>query len=126
MSDPKAPDSATCVLVVEDDAGLSKQLKWSLEGYELVFVENRADAIAAVRRHQPSVVLQDLGLPPDPEGVEEGMQALREILSIAPQTKIIVVTGNADRDAALKAVGYGAYDFYQKPVDLEILRLIVD
>ncbi len=126
MSNTKDKESAACVLVVEDDPGLSKQLKWSLEGYELVFAENRADAVAAVRRHQPAVVLQDLGLPPDPDGVEEGMQSLREILSIAPQTKVIVVTGNADRDAALRAVRHGAYDFYQKPVDLEILKLIVD
>ena len=114
------------VLLVEDDIGLQKQLKWSLDGYDLVCARDRAEAMAALHRHQPAVVLQDLGLPPDPEGVSEGFAALREILSVAPHTKIIVITGNADRDNALKAVGYGAYDFYQKPVDVAVLKLMVD
>jgi two-component system NtrC family response regulator len=78
-----------------------------------------------LRRFEPPVVLQDLGLPPDPEGVGEGMATLKDILSIAPQTKVIVVTGNHDRDNAVKAVSLGAYDFYQKPVDTDVLRLLV-
>jgi two-component system NtrC family response regulator len=85
----------------------------------------RADALAQLRRFEPPVVLQDLGLPPDPEGVNEGMQTLRETLSLAPGTKVIVVTGNNDRDNAVRAVSLGAYDFYQKPVDTDVLRLIV-
>ncbi|MGE0030116.1 MAG: PEP-CTERM-box response regulator transcription factor [Steroidobacteraceae bacterium] len=117
---------ATAVLVVEDDPGLSKQLKWSLDGYETAFAADRTEAIALLRRHEPSVVLLDLGLPPDAEGVTEGFETLREILSLAPQTKVIVVTGNADRDNALKAVRFGAFDFYQKPVDVEVLKLLVD
>jgi two-component system NtrC family response regulator len=111
--------------VVEDDPGLQKQLKWSLDEYELVFAATRQEALAALRRHEPDVVLQDLGLPPDSEGATEGLQCLREILTVAPQTKIIVVTGNADRDNALHAVRYGAYDFYQKPIDLDVLKLIL-
>jgi two-component system NtrC family response regulator len=87
---------------------------------------NRGDAIAALRRREPAVVLLDLGLPPDAEGVGEGFEALREILSLAPETKVIVVTGNADRDNALKAVRFGAFDFFQKPVDVEVLKLLVD
>jgi len=114
------------LLVVEDDTGLQKQLKWSLDDYEVVFAATRAEALAALRRFEPAVVLQDLGLPPDPEGVTEGFEALKEILSLAPQTKVIVVTGNADRDNALHAVRYGAYDFYQKPIDIEVLKLILD
>ena len=113
------------LLVVEDDAGLQKQLKWSLDDYEVVFAATRQEALAALRRHEPGVVLQDLGLPPDPEGVTEGFEALKEILTIAPATKVIVVTGNADRDNALHAVRYGAYDFYQKPIDVEVLKLIL-
>jgi two-component system NtrC family response regulator len=120
------PTAATSVLVVEDDPGLAKQLKWSLADYAPVFAESRVEAIAALRRHEPSVMLLDLGLPPDAAGVTEGFETLREVLAIAPQTKVIVVTGNADRDNALKAVRFGAFDFYQKPVDLEVLRLIVD
>jgi two-component system NtrC family response regulator len=86
---------------------------------------SREEALTMARRFEPPVVLQDLGLPPDAEGVTEGMQTLREILSLAPQTKVIVVTGNADRDNAVRAVSLGAYDFYQKPVDTDVLRLLV-
>jgi two-component system NtrC family response regulator len=114
-----------CLLVVEDDPGLQKQLRWCLDDYQLVVVESRAAAVAAVRRHQPAVILQDLGLPPDPTGVGEGMATLVDIMTIAPRTKVIVVTGNHDRDNALRAVGCGAYDFYQKPLDVEVLKLIV-
>ena len=119
-------DDKATLLVVEDDPGMQKQLKWSLDDYALVFATMRQEAVAALRRHEPRVVLLDLGLPPDAEGVTEGFEALKAILSNAPQTKVIVVTGNADRDNALHAVRYGAYDFYQKPIDIEILKLIID
>ena len=113
------------LLIVEDDPGLRSQLRWAFEGYELSFAENRSEAIAAVRRFEPAVVLQDLGLPPDVEGATEGFATLTQTLELAPRTKIIVVTGNHDRDRAVKAVGMGAYDFYEKPVDIEALRLTV-
>ncbi|HXS31868.1 MAG TPA: response regulator, partial [Steroidobacteraceae bacterium] len=113
------------LLIVEDDAALRSQLKWSFEGFELFFAENRQQAIAALRQHEPQVVLQDLGLPPDAEGTAEGFATLSEILELAPATKVIVVTGNNDRDNAVRAVSLGAYDFYQKPVDTDVLRLIV-
>lgn len=114
------------LLIVEDDPGLMKQLKWCFDGYDVFTAEDRGSAIAEVRRHEPAVVLQDLGLPPDPEGVEEGLQTLQEILRIAPHTKVIVVTGNGDQQNALNSVSLGAYDFYQKPVDTDTLRLLVD
>ena len=113
------------LLIVEDDLGLQKQLKWCFDEHEVLIAATRTEAIAQLRRFEPPVVLQDLGLPPDPEGVGEGMATLHEILSIAPLTKVIVVTGNHDRDNAIKAVSLGAYDFYQKPVDTDVLRLIV-
>ncbi len=113
------------LLVVEDDLGLQKQLKWCFDEYEVVAATNRAEALTQLRRFAPAVVLQDLGLPPDAEGVGEGMNTLKEILGVAPTTKVIVVTGNADRDNAVRAVSLGAYDFYQKPVDTEVLRLLV-
>ncbi len=113
------------LLIVEDDLGLQKQLKWCFDEYEVIVAASRAEAIAHLRRFEPPVVLQDLGLPPDPGGVEEGMATLREILQLAPQTKVIVVTGNHDRDNAIRAVSFGAYDFYQKPVDTVVLKLIV-
>ncbi len=114
------------LLIVEDDPGLQKQLKWCFEDYEVLIAEDRNAALAAVRRFEPSVVLQDLGLPPDPEGVSEGFATLQEILKAAPRTKVIVVTGQLDKENAVKAVGRGAMDFYQKPVDTDVLRLVVN
>ncbi len=114
------------LLIVEDDPGLRSQLRWCFDGYEVLEAEDRASAISQVRRHDPGLVTLDLGLPPDPANASEGLALLEEILVEAPQTKVIVVTGNDDRDNALKAVSLGAYDFYIKPVDSELLRLIVD
>ncbi|MEM6579634.1 MAG: PEP-CTERM-box response regulator transcription factor [Pseudomonadota bacterium] len=114
------------LLVVEDDKGLQGQLKWAFDGFDVVISGDREDAIAQVRRIEPGVVLLDLGLPPDPGGVTEGMATLREILSLIPETKVVVVTGDNDRANAVKAIGMGAYDFYQKPADPEILSLIVE
>lgn len=119
------PEKINRLLIVEDDLGLRKQLKWCFEDHEVLFASNRIEALAQLKRHQPSVVLQDLGLPPDPAGVTEGMATLAEILSVAPHTKVIVVTGNHDTQNALHAVAAGAYDFYQKPVDTDVLKLLV-
>ena len=113
------------LLVIEDDPGLQSQLRWSFEGYEVVVAGDRESAIAELRRHEPAVVTLDLGLPPDPANASEGIAALEEILRLAPHTKIIVVTGNDDREHAVRSIAMGAYDFYQKPIDPEILQLIV-
>lgn len=121
----KEPDKPT-LLIVEDDIGLQSQLKWHFDQYEVAVAGDREAAIAAVRLHEPAVVLQDLGLPPDDEGVEEGFKTVQEILSLSPHTKIIVVTGNHDYENAVRAVALGAYDFYQKPVNTETLDLIVE
>ena len=114
------------LLIVEDDPGLLGQLKWCFEDYDVVTAEDRSSAITELRRHEPMVVLQDLGLPPNPEGVDEGLATLEETLKLAPHTKVIVVTGHGDQENALRAVAMGAYDFYQKPVDTETLQLLVD
>ena len=119
-------EQARKLLIVEDDPGLLSQLKWCFEGYDVYTAENREQAIAEVRRHEPSVILQDLGLPPKPEGVEEGLATLAETLKLAPHTKVIVVTGNGDQENALSAIAQGAYDFYEKPVDTDTLKLLVD
>lgn len=114
------------LLVVEDDKGLQSQLRWAFGDFEVIIAGDRETAITQLRRVEPGVVLLDLGLPPDPGGVTEGMATLQEILSLTPETKIIVVTGDDDRANAVKAIGLGAYDFYQKPADPEILGLIVE
>jgi len=114
------------LLIVEDDPGLQKQFKWSFEDYQVVLASDRKEAIDAVRRYNPTVITLDLGLPPDPTNASEGLSCLSEILELLPSAKIIVVTGNDDRENAIKAVALGAYDFYQKPVDLDILQLIIE
>ncbi|WP_202962468.1 PEP-CTERM-box response regulator transcription factor [Congregibacter litoralis] len=119
-------DAATPLLVVEDDEGLQSQLRWAFDSHEVIIAGDRKAAITALRRHQPGVVLLDLGLPPDPGGVTEGLATLGEILSLAPETKVIVVTGDNDRGNAVKAIAGGAYDFHQKPADPELLTLLVE
>ena len=113
------------LLVVEDDKGLQKQLRWAFDDFEVTVAGDRTEAINQLRRIQPGVVLLDLGLPPDPGGVTEGLATLSEILSLAPETKVIIVTGDNDRANAVKAIAMGAYDFHQKPADPEILALLV-
>ena len=118
-------DAKQKILLVEDDPGLQKQLKWSLSDYELLIAADQDSAIAHLRRHEPPVVLLDLGLPPDPDGATEGLATLQQILSLAPATKVIVVTGNLDRANAVQAIHLGAYDFFQKPFDPDVLALMI-
>lgn len=113
------------VLVVEDDIGIQKQLKWSLSDYELVFADDKASAMTQLRRYEPAVVTLDLGLPPDPANASEGLSCLAQILAAQPDCKVIVLTGNTDNDHALKAVALGAYDYYQKPIDADVLNIIL-
>ena len=87
---------------------------------------DRESALAQVRRHEPAVVTMDLGLPPDPDGSSEGLATLQEMLVLAPDTKLIVLTGNQDHANALKAIEMGAYDFHQKPFDPDMLGLVVE
>ena len=118
-ADPKV------LLVVEDDEGLQRQLKWAYDGYQVVCASDRQAAIEALRAHEPAVVTLDLGLPPDPDGTDEGFAALAEILRLKPDTKVIVATGHGARESATRAIAMGAYDFYKKPVDIDELGLIV-
>ena len=113
------------LLVIEDDPGLQKQLHWSFDGYEVLLAGEREMALALVRRHQPSVVTMDLGLPPDPDGATEGLATLQHILALAPDTKVIILSGNQERAHALKAIALGAYDFHQKPFDADMLGLVI-
>jgi two-component system NtrC family response regulator len=113
------------LLVVEDDEGLQRQLKWAYEGYRVVAATDRQAAIDALRLHEPAVVTLDLGLPPDPDGTDEGFATLSEILRLKPDTKVIVASGHGARESALRAIALGAYDFYRKPLDIDELGLIV-
>jgi two-component system NtrC family response regulator len=114
------------LLIIEDDLGLQKQLRWSFDAYEVLVAGDRESALAHVRRHEPAVVTMDLGLPPDPDGATEGLAILQQILALAPDTKIIVLSGNQERDNAVKAIALGAYDFHQKPFDPTLLGLVIE
>ena len=114
------------LLVVEDDPGLQTQLKWCFEGYDVIIAGDRETALSELEKHHPPVVTLDLGLPPDADNTSEGFQTLETILSRWPTTKVIVVTGNNDRQHALQAIGMGAYDFFYKPIDAELLGFIVN
>ena len=113
------------LLVIEDDIGIQKQLKWSLPDYELVFAQDRSSALTQLRRYEPEVVTLDLGLPPDPANATEGLACLTDILTLLPNCKVIVITGSNDNEHALKAVALGAYDYYQKPINIDVLNVIL-
>jgi len=125
MTGELKPQGLPKLLVVEDDAGLQAQLKWAYEDFEVIVAGDRASALAALRSEEPAVVTLDLGLPPDPDGVSEGFAVLDAIMAMKPDTKVIVATGHGARDSALQAIAKGAYDFYQKPIDIEAIGLIV-
>jgi two-component system, NtrC family, response regulator len=114
------------LLMVEDDPGLQKQLRWSFDRYEVIIAGDREQAISNLRRFEPAVMTLDLGLPPDPDNTSEGFKTLQEVMSLAPSTKVIALTGQNDRSNAVKAIGMGAYDFLAKPFEPDILGLILD
>jgi two-component system NtrC family response regulator len=113
------------LLVVEDDPGLQRQLRWAYDGYEVLIAGTRAEALDAVRQHRPAVITLDLGLPPDPDGTSEGFATMAAILHARPDTKVIVASGHGARESALEAIAGGAWDFYAKPIDIDQLGLIV-
>lgn len=118
-------ESLPKLLIIEDDAGLQAQLRWAFPEFDIIQAADRAEAIAALRHDEPAVVTLDLGLPPDPDGTSEGFAVLNEIMALKPDTKVIVASGHGARESALQAIAAGAYDFYQKPVDIDALGLIV-
>ncbi|WP_010162025.1 PEP-CTERM-box response regulator transcription factor [Sphingomonas sp. PAMC 26617] len=113
------------LLIVEDDLGLQRQLRWAYEDYQVITAVDRATAIDAVRADEPAVVTLDLGLPPDADGTREGFATLAEILKLKPDTKVIVASGHGARESALQAIAEGAWDFYAKPIDIDALGMIV-
>ena len=119
-------EKARALLIVEDDLALQKQIKWSLDRFESVTAHDRESALVQLRRYSPAVVTMDLGLPPDPDSVSEGFKLLGQILAADPDSKVIVLTGQNDRANALRAVALGAYDFFAKPFEPELLNLTVE
>ncbi len=113
------------LLIVEDDDGLQKQLRWAFADYQVLTARDHDSAIALLRAEEPDVVTLDLGLPPDVDGTSEGFRILDAILTLKPDTKVIIASGHGARESALRAIASGAYDFYHKPIDIDELALIV-
>lgn len=115
------------LLVIDDDSGIRKQLKWGLDKtYKVLTAEDGQTALDLFSKAAPKVVTLDLGLPPDADGASEGLRVLEEILARGGHTKVIVISGNEDRENALTAINLGAYDFCQKPIELDTLKVILD
>ena len=120
MSEDRIP-----ILILEDDEGIRRQLKWALSEYRVLLSATRGEALKIFGEERPPVAIVDLGLPPDPDGASEGLAAMEEMIRVAPETKVIIASGNELREHALRAVALGAYDFYKKPIDIEELRFII-
>jgi two-component system, NtrC family, response regulator len=118
--------SKPTLLIVEDDPGLQKQLKWSFGNYDVVTADDAESALSQVRRHNPHVVTMDLGLPPEPDSPRIGLELLSSLINLSPTIKVVVLTGQNERANALAAIDVGAYDFMAKPVEPDVLRLIVE
>ncbi len=114
------------LLIVEDDIGIQKQLRWAFDEFDVHIANNKEEAISFVKQFKPAVATLDLGLPPAPDDAREGLATLDAILEISPLTKIIMVTGNHDRANAIRSINQGAFDFYQKPIDIDILKITLD
>ena len=114
------------LLIVDDQEDIRTQMKWALaEDYEVLLAGDRPAAIAMMEESRPSLVLLDLGLPPHPGDTVEGFLALGEMLAREPLAKVIVITGQGERDNAVKAIGEGAYDFLSKPIEADELKIIL-
>ena len=114
------------LLIIDDDEDLRTQMKWALTGdYDIYLAEDRPSAIALINKEQPAVITLDLGLPPNPAGVEEGFAVLDHILDEYGHTKVIIITGRGEKEHALRAVGKGAYDYFYKPIELDELKVVL-
>ncbi len=115
------------LLIVDDDEDIRSQMKWALnDDYEVVEAGDRETAVEQLKKNGSAVVCLDLGLPPHPADVIEGFKTLDELLTLDPDVKVVVITGQGEREFALKAVGQGAYDFFSKPIDIEVLKVVLE
>ena len=115
------------LLIIDDDAGLQTQLKWhfSEANYNVLAATDYESAIETIRKYEPAVVIQDLGLPPHEDSTLEGFKVMEQIQRLSHNSKVVVVTA-MDADNALRAVSLGAYDFFSKPVNLDVLDLVIN
>ncbi len=122
MTLPEKPS----LLIVEDDEELATQLKWAMaKHYEVKAAQDAASALKLFKEARPKLITLDLGLPPDPGGVQEGFRVLGALLEADPLVKVIVITGRQEREHGLRAVAMGAYDYMSKPVEVQELVVIL-
>jgi len=114
------------LLIVDDDPGIRNQLMWGFDDFDVYTADTRSNAIAQIEQFNPPVVTLDLGLPPDTEGESEGFAILNQIMQIAPETKVIIVSGSENPANANKASASGAFDYYSKPIQIDQLKLIIE
>jgi two-component system NtrC family response regulator len=117
-------DDKPKLLIIEDDMGLCGQYRWAFPTFEVIFAHDRSQALSVAAKEQPRLAIMDLGLPPDPDGVSEGFATLEGLLKQSGAIKVIIATSHADRSHALRAIAAGAYDFCEKPIDIELLSMI--
>jgi two-component system NtrC family response regulator len=114
------------LLIVDDDEDIRSQMKWAMGAeYDVVLAEDRLTALETFRTHRPAVALLDLGLPPHPGNPQEGFATLSAILGLDSLAKVIIITGQGERANALQAIGAGAYDFLNKPVEMDVLKTLL-
>ncbi len=121
-----SPKPLPKLLIVEDDMGLCSQYRWAFPTFNVLFAHDRQHAVAMAAKEQPALAILDLGLPPDPDGVSEGFATLEGVLRLAPEMKVVIATSHADRSHALRAIAAGAYDFCEKPIDIQVLSMIAE
>ena len=115
------------LLIVDDDEEIRTQMRWALASdYEVLLAYDRDGALASFNAERPSVVILDLGLPPHPNQPDEGMVTITDLLAVDQAAKIIIISGQEEKENALRAIGSGAYDFFSKPVNVEELKLLLD
>src|ERR1700743_148570 len=113
------------LLILENDRALRRELEEIFADLDVTVNETSDAALALVRRIEPDVVLFDLGAARAPAVAAQSLELLRQILNLAPDTKIIAMTEHDARELAVAAVGLGATDFYHKPIDGDVLSIVV-
>jgi len=114
------------VLVVEDNKNLRELIYWALkDSYKVFQAEDRPQMCQVIEKAPVDLVLLDLHLPPAMNTPEEGMRALGEIKKINPEIKVVVMTGDKEKETSLKAINNGAYDYFSKPFNLEEMEIVL-
>lgn len=112
------------ILIIDDEEGIRDQFKWSLkQDYKVLVAGNAEEGIELFKSEHPDLVVSDIAL--SGNGDQDGLQLFEDIQLLDSKVKVIIITGNEQRELAFKAVQMGAYDFYKKPIDLQEFKIIL-